>query len=152
MPTDCYSFSHGSPMELLYRHDAVHSTYTSQNYLSVRLVYEAAFPWKFPFCDNINFSSSRFEMANKNIISRTIPQLKTRLLGRIETSGTKNSVRWRHTAEEGNPHGNRCGNLETLLLYFSSVQTRCFLFFRYFKSAESLLKVFRTVKQMDAVF
>ena len=46
-------------------------------------------------------------MANKNIISQTIP----RLLGRLETSGTNNPVRRRHIAEEGIPRENRCGNL-----------------------------------------
>jgi hypothetical protein len=67
-------------------------------------------------------------MANKNIISQTIPKL----LGCLETSGTNNPVRRRHMPEEGMPQGNRCGNLKTRITYFSSVWTRRFLYFKYF--------------------
>jgi len=82
---------------------------------------------QFPFWHNVIVSSSRFEMANKNIISQTIP----RLLGCLETSGTNNPVRRRHIAEEGIPQGNRCGNLNTRITYFISIWTRRFLYLIY---------------------
>lgn len=82
---------------------------------------------KFPFWHNKIISFSRFEMANKNIISQTIP----RLLGYLETSGANNQARRRHITEEGIPQGNRCGNLNARITYFISIWTRLFLYFIY---------------------
>ena len=78
---------------------------------------------KFPFWHNVIVSSSRFEMANKNIISQTIP----RLLGCLKTSGTNNPVRRRHIAEEGMPHGNCCGN-QNLALHISVLHNELAVF------------------------
>lgn len=57
-------------------------------------------------------------MANKNITFQTIPTLKKRLLGCLETSGTNNPVRQCHIAEEAMPHGNRC-ETQKLTLHIS---------------------------------
>jgi hypothetical protein len=93
-------------MELLYRHDGGPLIVRPRVICSAGV--RSSVTEKYHFSDNVIFSSSKFEMANKNIISQIIPTLKMRLLGCVETSGANNPVRRRHIAEEEILHGNRC--------------------------------------------